>query len=301
MAVPTLTGISANRGSTAGGEIVYLKGIGFAEQVSVFFGDAQAEVIVVREASGNCTVDLKTPSHAPSMVDVRLLNLDTDGNAVFGEESMLAAAYRFIGAELVTESDLTRLVRTLLRTIKKQIIDNTGISVSVDYDDTVVDGLNVIALSKLPSIVLSGPAVNENRFYSINEVQETLVIGEHGPDIQRNRPPYTANLVFTLTVASDRTVELLNLMAAVITFLNRNRWIEMDRDPSATTNETVRWEMDPTGEFRTKLDEGDDVRVFTCGFVVRGFDIDEKWALDLSRLVETVQLDSITLEQGGLP
>ena len=109
------------------------------------------------------------------------------------------------------------------------------------------------------------------------------------------------DLVFTLTVASDRTVELLNLMAAVATFLNRNRWIEMVRDPNVPDSETVRWEMDPSGEFRTRLDEGDDVRVFTCGLVVRGFDIDEGWPLDLGHIVETVQVDSHPLVSGDEP
>jgi hypothetical protein len=91
----------------------------------------------------------------------------------------------------------------------------------------------------------------------------------------RRRPPYTVDLVFTLTAASDRTVELLNLMAAVATFLNRNRWVELPRDPGDPGAGTTRWEMDPEGEFQTRLDGPDDVRVFSCGFVVRGFDIDE--------------------------
>ena len=301
MAVPTLSSISVNRGSSVGGDLVQLVGADFAEQVAVWFGDARAEVIVVREEAGQHTADLKTPHHAPATVDVRLTNLDSDGNPVPGEEATLAAAYRYLSAQIATESDLTRLIRTLLRTIKKQIIDNTSISVSVDYDDTVVDGLNIVALSELPAVVLSGPTLGENRFFSLNEAAEVPVMGADGPEIARNRPPYTVDLVFTLSVASDRTVELLNLMAAVATFLNRNRWIEMVRDPYAPDSETVRWEMDPSGEFRTRLDEGDDVRVFTCGLVVRGFDIDEGWPLDLGHIVETVQVDSHPLVSGDEP
>ena len=65
-------------------------------------------------------------------------------------------------------------------------------------------------------------------------------------------------------------------MAAVATFLNRNRWIELQRNPSdAAREDSVRWELDADGEFRTQLAGKDDVRAFTCGFVVRGFDVDE--------------------------
>ena len=63
--------------------------------------------------------------------------------------------------------------------------------------------------------------------------------------------PYTVDLAFTLTAASDRTVELLNLMAAVATFLDRSRWVELPRDPDDSDAGVVRWEMDPEGEFQT--------------------------------------------------
>ena len=66
-------------------------------------------------------------------------------------------------------------------------------------------------------------------------------------------------------------------------------------------SEVVRWEMDPQGDFRTRLDEGNDVRVFTCGFVIRGFDIDEGWPLDIGHRVESTQIESTPMEQGEIP
>ena len=120
----------------------------------------------------------------------------------------------------------------------------------------------------------------------------------------RRRPPYTVDLEFTVTAASDRTVELLNLMAAVATFLNRSRWIEMPRDPGDISKGNARWEMDPQGEFRTRLDGPDDVRAFTCGFVVRGFDIDEGLPRDLGKAVDTTELDTEAIAPalpGGSP
>ena len=298
MAVPTLTGISKASGPAGGGDLVRITGSGFAEQVSVRFGDAEAEVLSVREEAGASVADVRTPAHQPATVDVVLINLDPDGNPVPGEQATLPGAYRFLRSRLADESDLTRLVRTLLRELKRQIVENTSITMSVDYDDTTIDGLNVVALSRLPSLVLSGPRMDEDRFFSINEPREEIVAGPEGPEVLRRRPPYTVDLVFTLTAASDRTVELLNLMAAVATFLNRNRWVEMARDPDDPESETVRWEMDPEGEFRTRLDEGDDVRVFTCGFVVRGFDIDEGWPLDIGREVLEPELDTSAIQSG---
>ncbi len=297
--VPVLTSVSPASGPSGGNDIVRITGTGFGVQVTILFGEASAEVVSLRGDVGLSVVDVRTPSHAPSTVDVTIRNLDEDGNPVPGEEATLSGAYRFLRPRIVQEADLTRLVRTLLRMLKKQVLENTSITVSLDYDDTVADGLDIIAMSELPSLVLSGPRLSENRFFSSNELREEVIVGTAGPEIVRHRPPFTTDLVFTITAASDRTTELLNLMAAVATFLNRNRWIDMPRDPSDSSSEGVRWEMDPEGDFRTRLDGPGDVRVFACGFVVRGFDVDEGLPLDIGRQVDEMDLETEGL--GGTP
>src|SRR5690606_38085929 len=189
------------------------------------FGAVPATVVSVREETGASIADVRTPPHEDETVAVTVRNLDGTGTPVPGEEATLAAAYRFLRSQLTQESDLTRLVRTLLRKLKSEVLEATSLSVSVDYDDTVIDGVSVIALAKLPAVVLSGPSVDENRFFSTNVPHEDAVAGASGPELMRRRPPFTVDLEFTITAASDRTVELLNLMAAVATFLNRTRWI----------------------------------------------------------------------------
>ena len=164
----------------------------------------------------------------------------------------------------------------------------------------IIDGLNVVALAKVPSLVLSGPALRPNRFYSTNTPQEDVVPGLSGEEFLRRKPPYTVDLLFTLTATSERTAELLNLMAAVATFLNRNRWLDLPCDPADTTRGVVRWEMDPDGEFRTRLGGKDDVRAFTCGLLIRGFDIDEGLPLDFTRPVIEALLETSPLPGGAL-
>ena len=72
-------------------------------------------------------------------------------------------------------------------------------------------------------------------------------------------------------------------MAATVSFFNRTRWVAMPRSTSGSPPGIVRWEMDPDGEVRTVLDGPDGLRAFTCGFVVRGFDVDEGQLFDLGR------------------
>jgi hypothetical protein len=59
----------------------------------------------------------------------------------------------------------------------------------------------------------------------------------------------------------------------------------MLRDPDDLGKGKVRWELDPHGELQVNLEGKDDVRAFTWGLVIRGFDIDEGLPLDLNRAV----------------
>ncbi len=299
MATPTISTVTPAVGPASGGDLVRVVGTGFAANLAVRFGGAAGVVVAVREEAGTSIADVRTPPHEAGFVDIELINLDPAGAPVPGESMLLPAAYRFARATVAREADLTRVVRQLLRELKRQVLANVSTTVSVDYDDTVLDGLNVIAMAKLPSLVLSGPTLRPNRFYSANVPHEDVVVGSSGPETLRRKPPYTVDLVFTLTGASERTAELFNLMGAVATFLNRNRWLELPRDPNDASRGPVRWEMDADGEFRTQLGGKDDVRAFACGFVVRGFDIDEGLPLDLGKLVAAPELETRSLARGA--
>jgi hypothetical protein len=284
MAKPTLTSISPVSGPASGGDLVTLQGA-FASRVAVRFGDAPAVIVSVRDEAGLAIAQVRTPAHAEAPVDVTLSNIDAAGKPVAGESITLAGAYRFLRPRIVREADLTRLIRSLLRELKRQVIENVSLSVAVDFDDAPLDGLDVTAIAKLPSLVLSGPRIKENRFYSTNTLEEEIVAGANGPEIRRRRPPFTVDLEFAITGASDRAVELLNMMTAVAAFLDRNRWLSMERDPASPTGGEVRWEMDASGELQTNLEGKDDVRAFTWGLVIRGFDVDEGLPLDIGKAV----------------
>ena len=65
----------------------------------------------------------------------------------------------------------------------------------------------------------------------------------------------------------------------------------MLRDPNDPSSETVRWEMDFDADIRTNLNGPDDIRAFTAGFVIRGFDIDEGRSVGVTRPVDEIIVD----------
>jgi len=294
MATPTLIRISQDRGPTSGGDLVRLSGTDFSERIAVWFGGAEAEVQRVARISSTAFVDVRTPAHVPALVDVVVWNLDADGLPIAGERSMLPQAYRYLRTPLTTEATLTRIVRAMLQALKRDVLENTTITVSVDYQEPVDDDEAPAVVARVPSLVLSGPTLRENRFYRTVEPKEEVILGEYGPEIRKRKPPFTADLTFTITGTSSSTVELLNLMSAAVTFLSRNRWLAVPRDPEAPA-EHVRWELHPDGEMRTKLASGDGTRAFTAGFIVRGVDLEEGLPLSVTKTVESTSVLAETL------
>ncbi len=298
MAVPTITTITPNAGLSSGQTLVEIVGTamrlppsppesgptdGYVPiTVNVLFAGLRATNVNVRTDPSNppdgTIVSCLTPPHEPGIVDFTLRNLDDSGDPIPGEEVVAVGAFTYHPEDLTREADLTRLVRTLLREFKAQVMENVSLTVSTDYDDTPEDQLHIAAVSELPTLVLVGPQLSENRFYSLNQLPES-----GGGDAEQlpfyiQRSPYTVDLSFTIIGISDHTVQLLNLMSLCTMFFHKNKFIKMDRDPSNPIKGEVAYEMDfePDGQLKVQSQPNEsNVRHFTGTFVIRGFDIDQ--------------------------
>jgi hypothetical protein len=292
VARPSLLSLEPAEGPSSGGNVLRLVGAGFASTLRVELGGLAAVVLGVWEREQSTIADVRCPAHAPGPVDLEISNLDTRGLPIDGERASWPGAYRYARDSLVEEADLTRLVRELLRLLKRHVLENTSVAVSIEYDDAPEDGASIIAMAKLPAISLSGPTLRPNRFYSDNVLREQVVATSRGLELERFGPSATVDLLFSLTGASTRTTELLQLLASVTRFLNRQRWVELLRDGQDPSLGTVRWELDLEGEVRTQLAGRDDVRTFSCSFLVRGFDLEETTPIERGHRVVTPELQT---------
>ena len=287
MPAPTITSLTPPTGPTGGRTLVDVAGSGFrlppppppsgptpppAPTVQILIGGREATNVRVR-ASDRLT--FISPIGDAGAVDVVLRNLDDDGVPIPGEEVTLAGGFTFEMPALAAESDLARLVRTLLRELKRQVVPNVSLTVQTDFDAQTGDELHIAELAALPALVLVGPELREDRFYSLNQLPE--VAGAPGT-VLRRRVPYTVDLAFTIVGASDHTVELLNLMAATELFFHKNKVLEMARNPASPLSGRVRYEMDfaADGDLRvTSQPNESNVRSFSGSFVIRGFDLED--------------------------
>lgn len=298
MPIPTITSLAPTTGPTGGLTLVELQGAGFRlpfpppafapappprPTVAVLVGGRPAARVLVLAAD---RLSFLTPAHDAGAVDVVVRNLGDLGLPIAGEEATLPGGFTYAQPGLAVESDLTRLVRTLLRELKRQVIDNVVLTVQTDFDAETGDELHLAQLASLPGLALVGPELVEDRFYSVNRLPEAPS-GSDG--FARRRVPYTVDLGFTLVGTSDHTVELLNLMAATELFFHRNKVIELDRDPADPTAGRVRYEMDltPGGDLKvTSQPNESNVRSFSGAFVLRGFDLEDLAGVPSDSVIE---------------
>lgn len=209
------------------------------------------------------------------LVDVTINNLDNNGDPIPGETVTRVDGFRYSRPDLSdeTQSDLLRLVRTLIRKLRSEVIRNVVITSHTDFDDTVADSLNRVELADMPGIILVGPSIPENRFFSRND-REIVTRGVSGAVIRR--VPYTVDVEFDFIGVAEKQTTLINLEAATVQFFHRNKIIELLRDPTDPSLGRVRYEMDLVDlpEVGGAVNNSN-VRNFSGSMVIRGFDLED--------------------------
>jgi hypothetical protein len=265
--------------------------------VEVLFGATRSPEVRVLTTG---LLHVTSPISDPGLVSVTVRNIDQAGVVVPGETVTAANAFTFarpvLETNATTEDDLVRCVRAVMVELARQVIDNVELTVNTDYDDAP-DGANIAYLSKLPGLVLVGPTLRENRFFSEN-TPRSVALG--GGQFREQRPARTVDLVFTLIGVDDATIRGLSLLKEVTAFFQGNKVLRMLRDPTVPGT-YVQYEMDiePGADFAfTSATPGNaNVRSFSGSFVVRGLDIDDA---DMSRIQTTALVDAVAVGAVGV-
>jgi hypothetical protein len=277
--------VTPSSGPTSGNLLVEVRGAGF-QLAALETAEARAPRPAVAVLVGPRLVhDVRVlgsdrltglvPAGDAGPADVVVQNLDASGQPIPGELAIAPDAFVYLRPSLTTETDLTRLVRTLLHELKRQVLDNVVLTVHTDFDASSGTELHLAQIARLPALVLVGPELTEDRFFSLNQLPEVAT----GPgQFAQRRVPYTVDLGFAVIGVSDHTTELLNLLTATQLFFHRNLYLELDRDPADLGAGRVRYEMAIARDGALKVTSQpneSNVRSFSGRFVVRGFDLED--------------------------
>lgn len=290
----TITSVSPVVGHTAGQTLVEIRGTGFRvpilpqpngmltvparPTVEVLFGSAfgsniavvSAERLFVRAPISPHLV--RAPTYGEGVVDVVVRNLNSSGIPIAGEIVTIPGAYSYRRVQLADESDLSRVVRTLIQSMRLQVIDNVSINTDPDFDSRTSDDLNVVDVATVPAVVIFGPTIQENRFFSTNGL-----IYRDAPNDEADAfsGPDTDDLIFTFVGITNNKQEALNLLSVVRQYFKRNRWLYMQRDLSNEACGYVGYDLilDPGGmTFNSPTDQKSNLKTFSGTFTIRGFD-----------------------------
>lgn len=315
MPIPTVNLIQQTFGHTGGKTLVriggtnfrlpttpppgYVLGSGgtFLRSVSVTFGGVPAtDVRVIKEELLTCL----TPSHDPGAVDVVVQNLDDNGIAIGGETVTIVGGYSFRRprTDKLADQDLTRVVAEVINQFKRQVIDNVAITTDTDFDPVTGDSSNYIEPANLPQIVLIGPRLKENRFYSENELPEDST---WDPVIKVRREAKTHDLTFDIMGVTDNLDQMLNLMVIVERMFHKTKFITIPKNVGST--DTVDFELDiaTDGNMQNNMKANrSNVHTFQGTFLVRGVTSDDLFGFQDDLVIrEDALIDTIIVESSS--
>lgn len=301
MAVPSILALNPASGDPGGGDLVVITGTDFAEAVEVDFGANPVEVVHTRTHGGTTVVVVVSPAGDPGDVDVTIRNLDGAGAPVPTEEDTLADGFAYERRNLVQPSALLRLVRQIILELRRSVLEETGLAVSVDYDYNPDDPTFAIYVdgAKAPSITISGPEFEANRILANYDPIEVTEAGPSGDEVRLVVHPEYYDLVFECLVCTVNQQQLMNLQAALIRHYRNHPYIELSKDPLDATQGVVTYEIYLEGPSRKQAGGGkDDLRLSLWTLRVEGVIVTEAdLATDLTaQILELVVEESATVD-----
>jgi hypothetical protein len=272
MAIPAIVAVTPSRGPTLGGELVRVVVRDAAPLVTVSLGGRPVIPTAREERPQGSVLWLAVPPLVVGASRLVIENLDERGQPIGGERAEWSA-YEAEPVDLVSDGVVTRVTRRLLQLLRTHVVSHVRMATAVDFEDEVGDAARLTPIAETPSLTVSGPVLELNRFYAPTrtvEVSDTPA----GPRVIERAPSLTVDLVYEVTGTSRSGVELLNLISAVATFLARTRWLALPRDPHDAEAGLVRWELDLEGGMRSTVGSADGVHVFTTQVRIRGVTLD---------------------------
>jgi hypothetical protein len=177
-------------------------------------------------------------------VDIVLRNLSPT------EETTVTDGFQYQRINIARgDGSLAHIVRTLVNTIRIQIIDNVATSTEIEYDADTGAAIRKVAIASTPAISLFGPGIRENLIY--REPRRVPVQDVGTLTFDRYREAYVVDLIFEFTIftgGDGAKRDLLNLQQLMILFFRNNGHLVVDQKPSDPTAGTVDLQLWLTAE-----------------------------------------------------
>jgi len=296
MAIPTFTAVAPTKGPTGGGNIVTVTGTNFRlplpqplvgpseprnPSVAVEFDSEPApnvDVISSTKLQVTAPPFRTAPTDDPlAAVKLTIRNLDDAGLPIAGEfVTTLTTVYTYkrpivhetTDAPTARVSPFTMVSGALIAALRQHVFLNVVHTTHIDFSDP---DTGVIAVSKIPVLIIQGPTVTRDLEYWHNETKE---IDNGDGTFNRIMPPFVARLSYTLIGATNSEIEMINMIGSTIEFFERGRFLHVPfniDDPSQGHADLVLHLVTPPQI--TSVASDHNIRTFTASCEVRGVEV----------------------------
>jgi len=258
MTVPTITSIDPASGLTRGGNMVTITGTGFREPpdppsgptsdlgmvstVSVQFGGVEspyAHVITTTEVIARVPAwDGSYKSSFPVALNVRLANLDDDGNEIAGENVTEAAGYSVDRPSFVGKNVVQLVLERFVELLRQHVHPNVHFTTEREYYDYSEGIPDRVKEATLPLIHINGIDTPENDL--ARQIGHDPVWNAGDSDlVDVYERPTTVDLEFmSIDVWSNakHLNEIFGLAMAMVNFFRDFTLVTITADASDTEN-----------------------------------------------------------------
>lgn len=147
----------------------------------------------------------------------------------------------------MSETHKTQAVRKLIQKFKQAFPDLEGkvfYTTDADYSE---DGIDISKQPKPPVIHIIGPREERNALFTTQE--KPTVRKQNDTQFTRYTAEEATDLTFTITVLTDKSLDLLGITERIHAYFLNGKSIEVERQPGTPGPGTVKYELDLVGKF----------------------------------------------------
>jgi len=312
MAIPTITSVEPNAGTTRGRSVIRIIGSNFRPPDPIpptgYQGTAQQKTVSVKFAgvesewayyAADGLILARVPEWRgsykvafPYALDVRVANLDNSGVEIPGENATLVGGYSIDRPSLQAESYLQRAIREVIRLYRRHVVENSHHTTSRDFSGDPSSQKTLRATT--PLLQLVGPRLPLNRFDSINR-EEPEVDPLGGPNgMMRRMAPVTCDVFFEIRLFALSDRHITSMVQAALLMHRDIKYVGVPNDPGDPSAGTKEYDLDMPWDGYPEIETEPNISDLLSASMlckVRGVHIDEDFGNIVERGWITTQND----------
>lgn len=256
-------------------------GSSLGPSLQVFFDGVEAENVIVYPKPGGtptetiieCNIPrfVGSPDDVPVDVDLKIVNL------INPETFVESNAFMYVFPDAAGVSSLSKVVYCLMQEFNRQTpIPSAQIvqRVHVDFDDSPLDGLNIMQIAETPTLALLGPDISRSPSYH-NASSNVVDVDGTPLGFRTFRQLEASDLSFDLLLIDENDLRLINLVDMLNRFCVDNGTLKIEKTFGDPTQGFLEFDMEWDNMFSlNQTPNKDNLVTASASITIRGVELE---------------------------